>query len=362
MEGIDYQPGASGNKPPPAGVLFTSPHTRCVEEDVMVRYLKNHRWMAGIAAAFVVGAAVAAGCASSSKSTKPANGPITDAASIKAQSGGTTSSETAAQPPAGDLSANTASDAWSSGGPGAPSTLPSTLDRKIIQTGTFEIETDDVSKKFADVGTIAAGAGGFIANSSFGSPGAKQTASITIRVPGDRYQSVVIELRKLGDVTTEQLNTNDVTQDYTDLQSRLRNLQAAEGQYVLFLTKAETIGDVLAVQDRLTATRGDIEQVQGRINLMQNQTDLATITVHLNPPAAAVAAPKTSGPSSPMDVARDSFQASLDVLLAIATVGIAVAAFSWWMVPLALVGVAFARRQNRQSREHRAAPPAAPVG
>ena len=242
---------------------------------------------------------------------------------------------------------------------GAPNALPSTLDRKIIQTATLQIATDEVSKKFEDVGNIAAAAGGFISSSSFGNSGENQTASITIRVPGENYQRALNELRRLGDVKGEQSSANDVTEEFTDLQSRLRNLQATEAQYLTFLQRAVDLSDVLTVQDRLNQVRAEIEQVQGRLALVEHQTDLATITVHLDPPAVVAATPKADGNSNPLEVAADSFQASLAVLLGIATVALAVAAFSWWIVPLAIGGGLIARRQMRASGGRAVMPPPA---
>jgi hypothetical protein len=88
--------------------------------------------------------------------------------------------------------------------------------------------------------------------------------------------------------------------------------------------------------------------VQGRINLVEHQTDLATITVHLDPPAVSTAKPSTGSPG-PLEAAADAFQASLDVLLGVATVGLAIAAFSWWLVPLIVLAWVLGRRQLRGS-------------
>jgi hypothetical protein len=348
------------------------------EEDVMNRYFKTHRWEA-LAGAVVLIVLVAAACGGSSKQApdKPPSGVAPGS-----PSGGTSLPKSASGAPAPDMQFNAANGAEVAGSSaaaaapagaggtssndsagtsgGAPNALPPTLDRKIIQTATLEITTDEVSKKFEDAGNIAAAAGGFIASSSFGTAGEKQSASITIRVPGENYQRALTDLRKLGDVKGEQSSANDVTEQYTDLQSRLRNLKATETQYLQFLSKAQNINDVLTVQDRLNATRAEIEQVQGRIDLVQHQKDLATITVHLDPPVVAKAEePKKSGTSTPLEVAADSFRASLAVLLGIATVGLAVAAFSWWIVPLAVGGALLLRRQLRVTRERQAAPPAA---
>jgi hypothetical protein len=178
---------------------------------------------------------------------------------------------------------------------------------------------------------------------------------------------VLSQIRNLDgvEVQGQQSGTNDVTGEYTDLESRLRNLQATEAQYVEFLLRAANINEVLTVQDRLNVTRAEIEQVQGRINLLNNQTDLATITVHLEPPAVSKTEPKADdGISNPAEAAQEAWEASLVVLVGIATVAVAVVAFSWWMLPLA-AGIAWlARRQMRASRERQpvaASPPPAPA-
>ncbi len=338
----------------------------------MTRYLTTHRWLAGALALACSAALFGAACGGSSSAKKS----VPSAGQPGSTSGSTNTDQSIAGAPANDSQLKSISGeaaarqgaiaqapasgagSTSSGSGGAPNPLPSTLDRKIIQTATLTISTDEVSKKFEDVQNIAASAGGFVASSSFGNAGEKQTASITIRVPGDSYQRALSDLRKIGDVKGEQSGANDVTEEFTDLQSRLRNLQATEAQYVQFLLKAQNINEVLTVQDRLNSTRAEIEQVQGRLNLVQHQTDLATITVHLDPPVIArVDKPKTNASSGPLEVAADSFQASLTVLLGITTVALAVAAFSWWLIPLAIIGVVIARRQFKPSRNHQSLPP-----
>ncbi len=243
------------------------------------------------------------------------------------------------------------------GGAGAP--LPQLLDRKLIRTATLEVETGEVSQKFEEVANVALSSGGLVFSSSFGNDGERQTASITIRIPGERYQDALIKLRKLGTVRSEQSNATDVTEEYVDLQSRLRNLQATDQQYLALLQRATTINDILVVQDRLNGIRAEIEQVQGRINLLADQTDLSTITVHLMPPVPALE-PKDDGARGPLETAADAFDASLAVLAGIATVALAVAAFSWWIVPFAAAGLYVVRRQLREERGRRQAPPPAP--
>ncbi|HXK34829.1 MAG TPA: DUF4349 domain-containing protein [Dehalococcoidia bacterium] len=249
-----------------------------------------------------------------------------------------------------------AGSAGGAGGAAAPETgggppsgsLPPVLDRKIIMTATLTLAAEEVSQRFEDVANIAAGAGGFVASSSFGFRDDEQVASVTLRVPGTEYQRVLGELRKLGEVRSEQATSNDVTEQFTDLESRLRNLQRTEQQYLELLGRAQTVDEVLVVQDRLGQVRGEIEQVQGRIQLLEDQVDLATITVHLEPPAIAQEAADDGGLWSPGEAAERAWESSLAVLSGAVTVGVAVLVFSWWMVPLALAAAAFGRWQMRR--------------
>jgi|CXWL01.1.fsa_nt_gi hypothetical protein len=331
----------------------------------MVSYFKTHRWLAtGLAAMVLVFGAACGGSlndASSPGGDGGGSGPNSTDEKIAYSSQNYTELESGVARDSAAPSAGAIAPESEGGGGASPSTLPSTLDRKIIMTATLNLESAEVSKNFENAGNIAIANGGFVSSSSFGNSGEEQTASITIRVPSENYQRTLSELRKLGEVKGEQSGANDVTEEYTDLDSRLRSLKAVEAQYVEFLTRAVTIDDVLTVQDRLNSTRIEIEQVQGRINLLNNQTDLATITVHLDPPIAAKVTPVDDGKTTPVEALENGWEASLELLGGAAAVVLVTIAFSWWLVPVALVAGYFARKQAKaaKSSEVVASPPAA---
>ncbi len=220
--------------------------------------------------------------------------------------------------------------------PGGASTLApelqSLLDRKIIQSTSIDIHVDEVGFYFQEINSIATANGGFVASSTFSNVDDEQVADLTIRVPSDRYQDVLIRIRDMGEVQRESSDANDVTEEFTDLQARITTLQATERRYLELLAEADGINEILLVQDRLDFVRGQIEQIQGRINLLENLTDLTTITVHLRPEAAAVVAPAPDG-EGPLDAAANAWDSSLDVLRGIATGILVAGAFSWWLVP-----------------------------
>ena len=250
--------------------------------------------------------------------------------------------------PATDVSGDAGTQASASRASGAPAPLPDgleqtgLLDRKIIQSASLDIEVEEVGRQFQEVIRFAESAGGFVSSSSFSNRDDEQTADLSIRVPAPRYQDVLAQIRGLGTVTLESSDANDVTEEYTDLQARLRTLEATEGRYLALLARAETIDDILTVQDRLDGVRGQIEQAQGRINLLDQITELATITVHLRPDD--VAAPAEGGGIQPLQAAASAWELSLDTLRGVAAVALVVVVFSWWIVP-PLAALAFGARR-----------------
>ena len=273
------------------------------------------------------------------------------------------SDDDASAPPGGGFSPGRGSDAPSGvtndGNDGAQSggaTQHAQIRQKLIRTATIEISTASVQEKFEDISDIALSAGGVVFSSQFGDDGERQTASITIRVPGDRYEDVLVQLRGLGDVRKENSNATDVTEEFTDLTSNLTNLQATEREYLELLSGAQNVDEILTMQDRINGTRAQIEQVQGRLNLIGSQTEYATITAHLTQAAVAV---DESGRPSLGEVAAEAFDAGVGVLFAIALIAIAVGAFGWWLLPLAALVIYLGRRQIKLDRARHEAPPPA---
>lgn len=315
--------------------------------------------LAGVVVVMVTAVACSGGATSKDKPTSGVSSGPAQPKSVDSGGGGSTlqynrDSGGEAAPSAPVAQGDTASAPSDTGA----LALPDVLGRKIVMVSTVSVGVKDVAQAFEDVGNIATVDGGFLASSSFGHDGDDETASVTIRVPSDKYPDALARVRKLGDVQNEQSDSNDVTQDYTDLQSRLHSLQAALQQYLSFLDRAGDIGQVLQVQDRINQTQQDIEQTQGRINLLDNQTDLATITAHLAPVVPAKPGPK-GGSDNPLHTVADAFWQSIDVLKGIATGVLVVAAFSWWLLPLAGAGLYLGRKQLRADRARQAAPPPA---
>ncbi|MGI8423621.1 MAG: DUF4349 domain-containing protein, partial [Chloroflexota bacterium] len=240
-----------------------------------------------------------------------------------------------------------AAPATTGGGGGEPFPAGDTvsLDRKMIFTANLSLSAEDVANSFSEVGRIARTAGGFIERSSLSNRSAddgieRQFATITIRVPGEAYQETLASLRTLpgAKLDKEDSGSNEVTETYTDLQSRLRNLERSEAQYLRLMEQAKTIQEILTVQERLDGVRGQIEQVQGRLKVLDDLTSLATISVALNPALPAKAKSNGDGPKSPGEAFSDAWAWSAEAgrYLVAAAAAVSVAAI-WLAVPALLV-------------------------
>ena len=222
-------------------------------------------------------------------------------------------------------------------------------DRKIVQTASMRLQVREVGASFEEVGRVATSAGGFVASSSFSNQGDAQVASVMIRVPSTSYQTVLSDLRSLGvKVVNEDARSSDVTAEFTDLDARLRNLEATEVQLLSLLSRATTIAEILQVQDRLNNTRSEIEQVKGRMALLTKLTDLATITVHLTPVPAAAGGGDGGRLGEEISQAWDN---SIEFLTDVAAAAIHVVVFAWWIplvgIPALLVGRSWLRSRPR---------------
>ncbi|HBR80864.1 MAG: hypothetical protein UX09_C0011G0007 [Candidatus Uhrbacteria bacterium GW2011_GWE2_45_35] len=158
------------------------------------------------------------------------------------------------------------------------------VDQKIIKTGYLDIVVEAVDESAVKITALVTGAGGYIQDSSlYEREDGTKWGSITVRVTTKEFEKTLIEIKKLATaVNTETASGQDVTEEYTDLEARLKNSKAQEAEYLEILKKAVTVEDILNVQNYLGQTRQEIESLQGRIKYLENLTSYSTISVSLS--------------------------------------------------------------------------------
>ncbi len=158
-------------------------------------------------------------------------------------------------------------------------------ERRVIRTASIGIVVADVAESVRVVRSlVTAIPEAFVAHTDVRGDDPYAISSLTVRVPVDRFDETIERIRAHGsEVVAEDVTGRDVTAEFTDLEARLRNAQAAERQLLEIMERAETVEDILAVQRELAAVREQIERFQGQLNVLASQTELSTITVYLHP-------------------------------------------------------------------------------
>ncbi|MCD6114807.1 DUF4349 domain-containing protein [bacterium] len=160
------------------------------------------------------------------------------------------------------------------------STTPSS--RLIIKSGDLNIVVNNVPEAARKIIKFAEEQGGWVVSSNISKEDEIPTGSVTVRVPVDKFEKTMTYIRGLAvKVEYEKSKGKDVTEEYVDLNSRLRNLEATENQFLEIMKKAQTIDEILKVQAELTKIRGKIERTKGRILYLERSAKMATISVNL---------------------------------------------------------------------------------
>ena len=134
-------------------------------------------------------------------------------------------------------------------------------DAKIIRTGSLQLDVKDVKASLRSARDTIVGMGGYVGASQQSSDGTSIVATVTYRIPVDRWEGALDALRALGDEVGEQTDAAEVTDQIVDLGARIRNLQASETALVRHAADAAKIADLLEIETRLTDVRGQIEQL-----------------------------------------------------------------------------------------------------
>ncbi|HYX69636.1 MAG TPA: DUF4349 domain-containing protein [Terriglobales bacterium] len=170
-----------------------------------------------------------------------------------------------------------------------PERQPARQSRKTERKGSVSLVVAEPVPAEEEVRAVAYRLDGYVESMRFSDEGAgAREASIAIRVPADRFDEARRQVRALGErVKNEQDDARDVTAQYVDLQSNLRNDRAEEAQYLEIMRRSGSIKDTLAVSERLADVRGRIERTQGQLNLLAHQTEMAVLEVTLCTEAVA---------------------------------------------------------------------------
>ncbi|RLG58089.1 MAG: hypothetical protein DRN88_01695, partial [Candidatus Hydrothermarchaeota archaeon] len=108
--------------------------------------------------------------------------------------------------------------------------------------------------------------------------------SITAKIPKEKLTEFLNKIETLGEVKYSSISGRDVTEEYIDLEARLKNYEAEERNLLKIMEKAEKVEDILKIEKELARVRGEIEVLKGRIRYLNNRVEFATVTIEIFEP------------------------------------------------------------------------------
>lgn len=173
--------------------------------------------------------------------------------------------------------------------------VPVTASR-VEKTGELDLQVSkgQVSATLGRLSDIARLERGYVSDSRTEEAGSAPSGEVTLRVPVDRFEQAVHDARSIAGAKVLSLQTSgvDVTSKYVDLQARIHSLQATRSTFLTILAKATTIGETLAVQQRVTDVQTQIEELQGQLRVLASTTSMSTLTVTVDQKSPAIAVRK----------------------------------------------------------------------
>ncbi len=225
-------------------------------------------------------------------------------------------------------------------------------ERQVIRTGTLTLLVRGADDAEAQIRTLVQRLGGYVLSSQTQGDEQYRGVRLSFKVPAERFNDALDELEKLAiEVRSRSITGQDVTDEFVDTESRLRNLRATEARLLEFLQQARNVEEALQVNQQLSELQGQIEQASGRIKYLQESVAFSTVNVDLQPDVAVAITSQEAW--SPVRVARNALRGLVAFGQGLAEIGITLAIWSPVWGILALVAWTVWRRFGRS------APPAA---
>jgi uncharacterized protein DUF4349 len=230
----------------------------------------------------------------------------------------------------GERAAVDLAQAPDAGVPPLPEVIPGS--NRVIKNINLEIRIDkgEFQRQFSRASTVAEQFQGFISGSQVSRTEEGELASglLTIRVPSDRFEQAVARLKELGEVTGEDRSGQDVSREFVDLEARLKHAQTEEAFYLKLMGEAKSVADMIQVQSQLSGVQLRIEEIQGQLQYLKDQTSFSTITANIFEPGAELL-----GEPKPLAEAWREAVNGFQRVISGAVIGLG------WIAPFALMGL-----------------------
>lgn len=196
------------------------------------------------------------------------------------------------------------------------------LDRKIIRNADLTMEVASTTDTQQKIVSIAETHGGFVVSSEAKQKDSQEPAQRTldfklvVRIPENQFGVALDQIRNLATNLTEaKIAGQDVTEEFIDLEARIKTQKALELQFLEIMKQARKVEDALEVQRQIAEVRSDIERLEGRKRFLENRSSLSTITVNITTPKPIVVVPTTGFRHSVSDAIAEGIDVGSGILL-----------------------------------------------
>lgn len=158
--------------------------------------------------------------------------------------------------------------------------------RKIIETAYLSVQTLDYDAFIPNLNEVVSTLGGYVQSSStsgrgYDSSSRMRWANIVVRVPNDKLKTFLSQMSEIGNVVNASTNAEDVTLNYVDTESRLSSFRTEQETLMGLLEKAQSMEDILTIQQRLTEVRYQIESYESTLRTLDDQINYSTVTIDI---------------------------------------------------------------------------------
>jgi len=231
------------------------------------------------------------------------------------------------------------------------------IERMVIFNAEMNLRVKNFEKARNALEQKAKSYKGFIVNSSSSRyDGEQQSGTMTFRIPQEHFQAFLTDAEGLSvQVYNRQVSGEDVTEEYVDLESRLKSKRAVEARLLEFMKQAQTTEDLLKISSDLANVQEDIEQVLGRKKFLENQSALSTVTISLEENTVSV--PKIDNENlNTWQKIKKQFADNINILL---SAGSGIIVFLIGNLPILLIAgfivsaiIFFVRKHTRRSENN----------
>lgn len=219
------------------------------------------------------------------------------------------------------------------------------IERKIIKTGQLNLEVENYKATATQIKDLVKDMQGYIVNENthiYNRERKLLAGNLAVRIPQERFDEALALIEDMGSADGLNADSQDVTEEYVDVESRLKAMRLKEERLLTILDKTGTLGDVLAVENELANTRANLEALEGRLKYLNNRTELSTINISMRETLTPMKQIKTTGLQGVLARFQEAFVKSINgIIISLGNLIVYIGAYLPFIVLLFILLVVF---------------------